>query len=1151
MVTFFIGRSGSGKTELIHRLFRNGRTYKKTILIVPEQSSFTNEKKLLHELGAKGAKEIEVLSFKRLCGIVFEMYSGITDRRVTDGGKAVLMSRAIDAVSDQTQLFTVSKRRKTSLIDPMLTAVNEYKLCGITPEMLTEAAVGINDPRLAAKMNDSALIYAAYNALLRDRYSDPDDDLERLCELLKGKGFFSGMRVCFDSFTGFSEREMDVVKLILKEAEDVYFSLCADRELLSKDNTIFSEAARTYRQLLRSAQLRGHKCIVSDDPAEGLRYGNNSIAAVERGVFSAFRSGTAPAAVGDDGCVRIYKADDIYDEIRFAAGEIFRLVNDGGHKYSDIEIITRRPEVYANAIASEFPKYDIPCFLSSPEPVGNKPLVRFIVSGLEAVLSHFETEAVLRFAKTGLTPLKTEEIFSIENYAYIRSINHNGWKKPFTLPPDGNDITEKSQKLIDELEKARESLISPLIGLKDALRSAENGGDITKALYELMTACDAQKHFRGYIHRIRDTEGASAAEREASVWDMTMELLSDMYALTEDVKLSPEEYSDLLRLYIKKCSLSEIPQTVNCVTVGTAGAIRSANPRTVFVIGASAGEFPAKPSAVGIFTDSERHFLRDEREEDKKLPLYDSIFGAALKEKYAAYTALSAPREKLYVSYYTRSVSGAPGEPSPMIKDILRAIDGLEEEVSPALTGEEPDPARSLFTERQGFDLCAALYGSKSSFSDALCSYYEASPEYRDRADALRRAADREPFRIHDLKLTRSLYGTPLRLSSTRLDKFSGCKFSYFCSYGLKAYPVKKIEMDNLLFGEAVHYIFETILGKKAGDGIIKGVEELKTATEEQIRTSVRACMDNYLSEHPSRIQNSERFNALCRKVCMNSVRTLLRMKQQYLADTFLPVSFELEIGGDEPDIPSPKLTLPTGEDVLLTGKVDRVDKATINGQEYIRIIDYKTGNTKFSFKSLAGGINIQMLLYLSAILKNEAQHREDKTVSLPAGVLYVPSEAKASPAENSSESARSAAIKEQNSNFRMNGLLLENKDVLYAMNDKLNGEFIQPVITKAGEFDKRRGSLVTQEEFENILKYVDVCLRYVAEELYMGAIEAYPMSGSCKFCDYHSVCRFEEGSKTFKLPKTSKKEAMEHIKAVLVKEGIIKEEKEEESNEQ
>ena len=63
-----------------------------------------------------------------------------------------------------------------------------------------------------------------------------------------------------------------------------------------------------------------------------------------------------------------------------------------------------------------------------------------------------------------------------------------------------------------------------------------------------------------------------------------------------------------------------------------AGSIRSEAPRAVIAIGCNEGEFPPQPSAVGIFTDSERRFLREESPEDQRLPLYESIFGNSLKE---------------------------------------------------------------------------------------------------------------------------------------------------------------------------------------------------------------------------------------------------------------------------------------------------------------------------------------------------------------------------------------------------------------------------------------------------------------------------------------------------------------------------------------
>ena len=63
-------------------------------------------------------------------------------------------------------------------------AVNEYKMCMISPERLFQAAGTVESKVLASKLRDSARIYAAYNAILENSYEDPDDDLIRLYDLL-------------------------------------------------------------------------------------------------------------------------------------------------------------------------------------------------------------------------------------------------------------------------------------------------------------------------------------------------------------------------------------------------------------------------------------------------------------------------------------------------------------------------------------------------------------------------------------------------------------------------------------------------------------------------------------------------------------------------------------------------------------------------------------------------------------------------------------------------------------------------------------------------------------------------------------------------------------------------------------------------------
>ena len=138
MIELITGRSGSGKSELLYRYIRE-KCADKAILIVPEQSSFYNEKKLIDDLGDKIAGRIEVLSFRRLCSNIMEEHKADAGKRIDDGVKAVLMSMAIEkAPSEGGELELYTKKGKKGLkktmdlVDPMLIAVNEYKMCLIS-----------------------------------------------------------------------------------------------------------------------------------------------------------------------------------------------------------------------------------------------------------------------------------------------------------------------------------------------------------------------------------------------------------------------------------------------------------------------------------------------------------------------------------------------------------------------------------------------------------------------------------------------------------------------------------------------------------------------------------------------------------------------------------------------------------------------------------------------------------------------------------------------------------------------------------------------------------------------------------------------------------------------------------------------------------
>lgn len=80
-------------------------------------------------------------------------------------------------------------------------------------------------------------------------------------------------------------------------------------------------------------------------------------------------------------------------------------------------------------------------------------------------------------------------------------------------------------------------------------------------------------------------------------------------------------------------------------------------------------------------------------------------------------------------------------------------------------------------------------------------------------------------------------------------------------------------------------------------------------------------------------------------------------------------------------------LNLQDDEKVYLQGRIDRIDTLDLDGQTYIRIIDYKTGAKKFDLNELYYGLQMQLLVYLDAIIKNSKYILEKQVV--PGAVLY------------------------------------------------------------------------------------------------------------------------------------------------------------------
>ena len=1106
MLQCVLGRAGSGKTEYLRRLLadRSLSGFGGTVMIVPEQYTFETEKAMLRLAGPVRGNAIPVYSFTRLAEAVFRKEGGAVGRRLSDGGRRILMASAIEACQDRLEVYAAAAK-SGRVTDVMLTAVNEMKMCGISPEELGHTARDLGGSGLGKKLSELSLLYHTYDALVAASYLDSRDDLTRLSQALETSSFFEGCTVAVDSFEGFTAQEVAVLTQIMRRADQVIVSLCTD----GLDHTgtgLFALVDRTLHRLSAAAAENG----VSVQPPVMLtgapRFQNENLKLVEAQLFCAGETMTSPDHEG----ITVFEARDPYEEAEFVAATIRRLVTQEGWRYRDFSIICRSPERYYGCLDAALKKRDIPCFVSQPARVDGEPVTRFVLGAFEAVLGGYPTEALLEMLKTGVSGFTAEEISSLENYAYLWKIGGTGWRQEFVRHPQGfgREFAPEDTQELARLNQLRQRLIGPLERFAARTKDATGSG-ISQAAYMMLMAYGMEENLPAYCLALEEAGEDALAKKQLRVWDLLMEILDQMRAILGDRPLPRERYYQLLKEVIAGEDVSEIPQTVDQVIFGTAEQVRQSSPRAAFLIGAAQGEFPLAPKSSGVFSDAERRELIA-----RELPLGDPLEQRAIEERYLAYSVACAPSQRLYVSW-PRTADGEDKEPSELVTALLGIFPTLR-------------PLRDLpdvyfaNSKEAAFSRMAARFNQTDSASGALRQLFEGDPAYRGRVEALERAAGRGEEQLEDSALAQELFGKRPFLSPTQVEVYHQCPFQYFCRYGLNARERRPAEVDVLQYGTLMHFLFERIFREPA---------QVRAGwTEEELEERVSGLIQEYAQENMGGLgllsgREKYRLSRLCQSACK-----LIRHVEEELAQSqFVPQHLEWGLGYGKDALP---LEIPTAKGkVTVGGTIDRVDLyVDPQGKRFVRIIDYKTGRKTFRLADALYGLNMQMLVYLAALVENGQE--------FPAGILYMPA---AEPSVSVDRGTGEDKIKaEADKQLKMSGLVLSDQEIIQAMEAGAKGRFIPASLNKDGSLG-RFSSALDGDQLKTVLAYSKRLIATMGEELLSGRVEAAPNRKNkipCRWCAYSPVCGKEFDEKDVEQDKTTSQEALLQMEEALGKGG-------------
>ncbi|WP_066889349.1 helicase-exonuclease AddAB subunit AddB [Clostridium nigeriense] len=1142
-IRFIFGRAGTGKSrfclEQIKKKIENNNDTNKLILIVPEQYTFDTEKKFLDIVKEKGFLRGEVLSFKRMAHRVFEECGGRNDLRISDSGRNMLIYKLLKDKGDELQYFNrMSKEHGFSSVVSKI--ITEFKKYNISTEMLGTSEEEIYDEELKKKMSDLKIIYHDFNEILHKRFIDSDDELTLLAEKLTECNIYDGSEIWIDEFTTFTPQQLEVIKILAKRAKTLNITLCSDSLGGGNDvdyTDIFDAIRNTENSILNIMKDGNISYLEPIDLNKGYSYrflGSEDLQHLERHFF------TYPFKPykGKANNVRLYKANNSYEEIETVAKDILVMVRDKGYRYKDIAVICRNIDEYEKIATVIFNDYNIPFFLDKKRQILDNPLVVLIISSLEILSSNWSYESVFKYLKSGLVNIEEKYIDILENYVLANGIKGYKWTKDLY---DRDDIKEDENIVLEIMEEIR----APLMKLHKNIKQNTSVKEIAINLYEFLVELNVFKTLENWLEEFNELGYQDKIKEYIQVPEMVMDILDQLVEVLGDEVIDIKEFTKILISGFEEKEIGVIPMALDQVNIGDISRVKGRDIKAVYLIGVNDGVIPAVNKDEGIISDRERDMLRD-----IGIKLASDTKSRAFEEQFIVYTALTIASEYLMITFPMADFEGKSLRPSIIIPRIKKVLPNVIEESEIYNLRDKNDKFSKITAPLPTFnELISAL---RMEFEkEEVDEYWAEAFKWFENNEIFRSKANRmfkgltytnlvEKVPRDKIKRLYQLENKKLVFNISRIEKYAQCPFSYYVQYGLKAKDRKVYEFSAPDLGSFMHNVLDDFTNTVRNEKI--AWSELN---KEKCKVIVNELVNKRLENDTNSILNStKKYKYFADRFKRTITKSVMVISEQMRKGRFEVFKNEFEFGGFKDGEPI-KIELPSKETVYLVGRVDRIDTLDLDGNTYIKVVDYKSGNKKFNLTEVYYGLQIQLLVYLDALIKNSKYLLEKQ--AMPGAILYFKID---DPIIKSKKQLTEEEIKENIlKELKMSGLLLKDINVVKAMDSDIESAYsliIPAAIKKDGNFTAT-SSVVTEEQFDILRKYVNDKMAELCEEMLSGEIKIAPCKNNntpyCDYCDYSSICQFDtsiENNKYKIVLKKSNEEAWKLIKDEVEKGGNV-----------
>ncbi|WP_129044958.1 PD-(D/E)XK nuclease family protein [Companilactobacillus metriopterae] len=1128
-LNFILGKNKVDHHQKIQELFEND--YQKNpknqfFFLVPNHIKFESEIEWLNRFGQitgnsdiVAANNVQVFSISRLIWYLLRDTDLLDKESITTTKSAMILRNIVNSNQSNLKLFS-GMVNKQGFISDLVSQFDELISGAIEPDDLDLIE---NDQSNKNKIAELKLIYEQYVQEI-SQFETNSSRIDELIEYLNTNDC-KNMNFYISDFSSFTATEYKLIEALIINGNSINVSLIMDEPAieLPEKTDYFYRVKKTFNQLFQVAKnnkipfhsLFADKSRINIDieRLEDFWLDSNAPTPISK-----------PESLENDNSIQIWKASDKQTEISIVSTYIRQLVATQDYRYKDFLIVTRDLSQYESFIESLLENNQIPYYIDIQSKMANHPLKKMVDLLFEIMSNNFRSSDIIALLRTELLipedQFESEEEYRLavdllENYVIANGINFKkAWfGEDFANPDLEDENLTKEFILINSLKKFIRDIFTELMKYLD---NSKNNLEAISNLYSFLEEKNVFSTLKQWSINSIENNDLRTADKIDQVVNKFNSILDEFIDVFGDEKFDDKLLIQVLDSGFETANYSQIPSTLDAVSVSEIGMVQPLNRKIIIVIGSTSNNMPGATTTKTILNNEERVSLANNLNDDYKyLREDDEIINNS--EPYLHGLIFSSAKERIIFTYPNITEDDNYDEVSSYVQRIQNHFNLTKQSFEI-----NPNPSTKVEGEilrYVGSDISTLNFLTRASRT-ALDNREDLSSGWKYIRDSLvENIKERAQITLSSLdyrnipenlspQLVEDLYGKKIDVSVSRLQTFYENEYEYFLKYGLKLNPRTVYEVSPMQIGNLFHGVLDGFVKKISQENI-----DIRDLSNTQLNKLVDELFINNLNQSEFNIlRSSQRMNYIAQKIKNTILTTIYRTQNQFKKLSSNPKSSEVTFGllNKHQDIKGLTIPIDDRHVINVRGKIDRIDEMIFDNKSYLTVIDYKSSTRDFLYKKFMSGLNLQLTTYLQSVQDNLPLLASKPTAEV-AGGFY---EHIQNPVISYDESKNNDSEIEKK--FKLKGLILNDETLLESYQPNLSGRSdILPINKTKNGIKIAKNSSVNSEELNLILRYNTNLIKEAGKKIYSGQLNLNPYRDgteqtALQYSDYKPIMVFD-----------------------------------------